>query len=72
MILVLLLMLAGSMNYENNLGYFMTFQLGAVGLLSMLFAFRDLHGLRVSLLPATPVFAGETAWFTVSSRVSMT
>ncbi|HEV7393706.1 MAG TPA: DUF58 domain-containing protein [Burkholderiales bacterium] len=63
--LVLMLMLAGSINYNLSLGYALTFLLGSVGFSAMLHTFRNLAGLRIKAARTGPVFAGETARFAV-------
>ncbi len=60
---VLLAMLAGSINYNNNLGFLLGFLLGGMALISMLHTHRNLVGLRISSVSAKPVFAGEAAVF---------
>ena len=62
---VLLLMLAGSINYNLSLGFVLTFLLGSVGFTAMLHTFRNLAGLRIKAGRTAPVFAGETARFAV-------
>lgn len=61
----LAVMLAGSMNYNNSLGYVLTFMLTGLALVSLLHTYRNLAGLRVSARPAPPVFAGGAARFPV-------
>lgn len=56
---MLAVMLAGSMNYNNNLGFALTFLLAALGIVSIYHTHRTLVGLRVGYLGAEPVFAGE-------------
>lgn len=63
--LVLLLMLAGSVNYGLSLGFVLTFLLAAMGINGMLYTFRNLANLRVSTGRVEPVFAGEPARFPV-------
>ncbi len=62
---LLLLMLAGSVNYNLSLGYVLTFLLGAMGLNAMLHTFRNLAHLKVAAGRARPVFAGGQAIFTL-------
>lgn len=62
---VLMLLLTGSVNYNLSLGYVLTFLLGAMGINTMLHTFRNLANLRLSAGRARPVFAGETAHFTI-------
>ena len=61
--LVLLLMLAGSINYGSNLGHLITFLLGGVWLSAILHTWRNLLGLRISPGQVSPVFAGQQALF---------
>jgi len=61
--LVLLLMLAGSINYSLSLGFVLTFLLGGLALNGMLYTFRNMADLRVSSVHPKPVFAGDTAEF---------
>lgn len=61
--LVALIMLLGSANYGNSLGYVLTFLLGGLGLVSILHTYRNLAGLGVRPGKVKPVFAGETAHF---------
>jgi uncharacterized protein (DUF58 family) len=75
---ILMLMLAGSINYNLSLGYVLTFLLGSVGFSAMLHTFRNLAGLRIKSARTGPVFAGETARFavclvnpTASTRISL-
>lgn len=62
-IIILLGMLAGSINYSNNLGFLLTFLLGSMTFISMLYTIRNLTGIRILSWGAEPVFAGETAVF---------
>lgn len=59
----LLAMLAGSINYGLSLGFAFVFLLAGVGLAAMLHTFRNLHGLVISPLGATPAFAGGQVAF---------
>jgi uncharacterized protein (DUF58 family) len=63
--LVLLVMLAGSINYSLGLGFVLTFLLGALGVNAMIYTFRNLANLRVTGGRARPIFAGDLADFTV-------
>jgi len=62
---MLLVMLASSVNYTLGLGYVLTFLLGALAVNAMIHTFRNLANLRVTGGRAQPVFAGDTARFTV-------
>lgn len=63
---VLLLMLLGSLNYQNNLGLFLTFLMGSVALVAMHHTWFNLLHLRVEARGGPPVFAGEEALFTIT------
>lgn len=62
-VLALLIMLLGSMNYNNSMGYVLTFLLGSMAIVSILHTHRTLLGLRIEAGKVDPVFAGETAQF---------
>lgn len=62
-IAVLTAMLLGSLNYNNNLGFLLTFLLGSMTFISILYTVRNLAGLSVLSVRSRPVFAGETAAF---------
>lgn len=61
----LTVMLLGSMNYDNALGYGLTFLLAGVSLVSMLHACRNLAGLAIRPGDCEPVFAGGQAVFSM-------
>ncbi|MDM8559802.1 DUF58 domain-containing protein [Candidatus Parabeggiatoa sp. HSG14] len=61
--LVLFVMLLGSMNYNNSMGYALTFLLGSMAIVSILHTHRTLLGLRIEVGKVAPVFAGETVSF---------
>ena len=63
---VLLLMLTGSINYNLSLGFVLTFLLAALLANAMIYTFRNLANLRVSGGRTRPVYAGDTARFTVN------
>jgi uncharacterized protein (DUF58 family) len=58
---MLLIMLVGSINYQLNLGYLLTFLLASCALVSMHLTHGTLKGLTLRLRPAASVFAGEPA-----------
>jgi uncharacterized protein (DUF58 family) len=64
--IALLVMLAGSMNYNNSLGFALTFLLVALALVSLLHTYRNLAGLRISAHAASAVFAGNVARFPIT------
>ncbi len=59
-------MLLGSMNYNNNLSFVLTFLLAGLGLVSMHHCQRNLVGLEVSFAGVDPVFAGQLAEFRIA------
>jgi uncharacterized protein (DUF58 family) len=59
-------MLLGSMNYNNNLSFVLTFLLVGVGFVSMHQCQRNLVGLEVSFAGVDPVFAGQAAEFKIA------
>lgn len=62
---VLLMMLAGSINYQLSLGFVLTFLLVAMAFNAMWYTFRNLVRLHVSTGRSRAVFAGEHAQFTI-------
>jgi len=62
-LLVLALMLLGCINYNLSLGYVLTFLLAMLGLLSMLYTFRNLAQLHIHAGHISPVFVGSDAQF---------
>lgn len=56
---VLVLMLIGSINYSNSLGYLLTFLLGSLAVVTILHTYRNLYHLRISLGTIAPVFCGQ-------------
>lgn len=63
-IAVLLVMLIGSINYANNLGFLFTFLLGSMAFISMLHTHRNLLGLTLVSASVPMVFAGDEALIT--------
>jgi uncharacterized protein (DUF58 family) len=62
-LLVIFLMLLGSINYNNNLGFVLTFLLASTALVSMLHTHYTLHGLHIKIGRASRAFVGEQAQF---------
>ncbi|WP_114241188.1 DUF58 domain-containing protein [Dyella sp. C9] len=56
---LLLVMLVGSLNYNNNAALLLTCLLGAASAASMLVAFRSLNGLRLGAIRQGQALAGE-------------
>ena len=59
-------MLLGSMNYNNNLSFVLTFLLVGVGFVAMHQCQRNLVGLELSFAGTEPVFAGQAAQFRIA------
>jgi uncharacterized protein (DUF58 family) len=59
-------MLLGSMNYNNNLSFLLTFLLAGLGFVAMHQCQRNLVDLEVSFAGADPVFAGQSAAFHIA------
>lgn len=62
-LIVLAGMLMGSVNYNNNLGFLLTFLLGGMAFVSVIHTYRNLSGAAILSARAKPVFAGERAVF---------
>jgi uncharacterized protein (DUF58 family) len=56
---LLLVLLIGSINYQLNLGYLLTFMLAGVGAMSMHITHNNLRGLTLALAPPEPTFAAS-------------
>lgn len=66
--LMLFVMLLGSINYNNSLGFMLTFLLASMGLLSILYTYRNIARLTLTSGRAVPAFAGGVAHFVVQVR----
>ena len=64
--LMLLVMLLGSINYANSMGFVLTFLLGSLAVVSILHTYRNLAQLTVSAGKSAPVFVGQEARFQLS------
>lgn len=62
---LLVVQLLAAINYGNGLAYALTFLLGSLAVVSMLYTHRNLFRLRLSVGACAPVFAGETASFRI-------
>ncbi len=67
-VVLLAAMLIGSINYNNNLGFLLTFLLGTMGLTAMVHTYLNLVGLLILSVSAPPVFAGDNAVFHLRLR----
>ena len=63
---LLLVLLGGSINYNNNLGFILTFLLGSLILTEFFHVYKNLAGLKLNIVPGQPVFCGETANFVLN------
>ncbi|MCD8515497.1 MAG: DUF58 domain-containing protein [Burkholderiaceae bacterium] len=59
--LTLLLLLVGSINYQLNLGYLLTFLIAGCAVIGMHVAHNNLRGLQLNVQPGDGVFAGQAA-----------
>ncbi len=59
-------MLMGSMNYNNNLSFVLTFLLAGVGFVAMHQCQRNLVGLELTYAGTEPVFAGQSMRFQIA------
>ncbi len=59
-------MLLGSMNYNNNLSFVLTFLLIGIGFVSMHQCQRNLVGLELTFAGTDPVFAGQPLRFRIA------
>lgn len=57
--LILIAMLVGSINYEINLGFILTFLFSAIMFIGMLRTYKNISGLQFSILPIDPCFAEQ-------------
>ena len=65
---ILAAMLLAALNSNNNLGFLLTFLLGAMAAVSVFHTHRNLAGVQLAHLRAKPVFAGDAAYFEVNLR----
>jgi len=57
--ILLFAMLLGSINYNNNLGYILTFLLASLSVVTIFMTYRNMLYLRIGPARATPLFAGK-------------
>jgi uncharacterized protein (DUF58 family) len=63
--LTLVVLLVGSINYQLNLGYLLTFLLAGSALVSMYVCHGTLRGLTMNLVTPTPQFVGTSATLSI-------
>ncbi len=61
--MLLMLLLVGATNYNNSLGFVLTFLLTSIGLVSIIHTYRNLLQLKISAGKASAVFCGSIATF---------
>ncbi len=61
--MLLMLLLVGSTNYNNSLGFVLTFLLASIALVSIIHTYRNLLNLRIEVGKAGAVFCGSDATF---------
>jgi uncharacterized protein (DUF58 family) len=66
--LLLLLLLLTAINYQNSLIYIFTFLLGSLFVFSIIFCFKNMSGLSLSLVKTSECFVGESAEFSFSLK----
>ena len=57
--IVVILMMIGATNYQNNLAFLLTFLLVGIGLVSIVFTFNNLQGIQLSMRAVNEVFAEQ-------------
>lgn len=57
---IILLMMVGATNYQNNLAFLLTFLISSIGLVSIISTFKNLQGLTFKLGSVESVCAGDT------------
>ncbi|MEZ5557438.1 MAG: DUF58 domain-containing protein [Pseudomonadales bacterium] len=63
--LLLALLILGGINYQNSLVYGVAFFLGSLFMVTILYTFRNLSGLRIELAGTRPGFVGEDIEFSL-------
>lgn len=66
--LVLLLILLGAINYENSLGFMLSFLLSSLGFLGMIYTHQNINKLIVSVGRAESVFVGQEILFPLTIK----
>lgn len=62
-IALVLAMFLGSLNYDNNLGFLLTFLLGSMAFVSIANTYKNVAGITIVSAFTRPVFAGQKAAF---------
>ncbi len=66
LLFLLCVQLLASINYNNSLGFILTFLVGGIATLGTFYGFRNLAGLSLRVSHPNPVFAGDFARFTLA------
>lgn len=69
---ILIAMLLGAINYNNNAGFILVFLLGGMALISIFHSFKNLVGIEIGYRSPLPVFAGQTATFPIHIKAPAT
>ena len=64
-LVTLLVMLVAAINYQNNMGFALTFLLANLFVIAVFHTFSNLSGLTIHAVRASPVFAGQQAEFDI-------
>lgn len=67
-IAILIAMLLGSINYNNNAGFTLVFLLGTMALISLFHSYKNFVGLEVIQTHVQPVFMGESLVFSFQAK----
>ncbi|NVK22826.1 MAG: DUF58 domain-containing protein [Kangiellaceae bacterium] len=65
MLVILILILVASTNYQNNMGFMAGFILLAIGMLSTFYTYRNVRELKLRVLKPEPVFVDQEARFLI-------
>ncbi|HEY9030182.1 MAG TPA: DUF58 domain-containing protein [Kangiella sp.] len=65
MLMILILILVASINYQNNMGFMAGFVLLAIGMLSVFYTYRNIRGLRIRALKPQSAYVGQKCAFPV-------
>jgi len=63
MLMILILILVASTNYQNNMGFMAGFVLLAIGMLSVFYTYRNIRGLRIRIIKPQSVHVGQDCSF---------
>lgn len=55
-LVIVILMMIGATNYQNNLAFLLTFLLVGIGLVAIVYTFKNLQGIQITLAPTQELF----------------